>query len=206
VLLGSADRSRSSSRSGWRRRSSASVVPWNEDEIDTWRRARRAVDLLGRQPIAPAPSIADPVVEAAMTSLTHMVNLSTGLHHPDDRSSAIQAFRILERNRHRIDPAEIRAWAMVNGWSAEHARASGISCSSRSCPGPGRSALNLYPATSRSWRSSMPSTQIQRTSQPDRGKAPPRIGTELPCPQGGSHSILGADWERRSAARLGQAR
>lgn len=58
-----------------------------------WRRARGAVDLLGGiSPPAPA-AIADPVVEAAMGNLTRLVNLSTGLAHPNDRSRAIEAFR-----------------------------------------------------------------------------------------------------------------
>jgi len=98
------------------------VVPWDEDEIGTWRSARHAVDLLGREPAAPAPTITDPVVEAAMTDLTVRVNLSTGLKHPDDRSAAIQAFKILKRNRHEFNEVEIRAWAMSNGWAADDAR------------------------------------------------------------------------------------
>ncbi len=98
------------------------VVPWDEDEIDTWRSARGAVDLLGKLPASTAPSISDPVVEAAMKSLTDRVNLSTGLSHPSDRSSAIQAFKILKGNDHPFDPREIRAWAMANGWEAEDAR------------------------------------------------------------------------------------
>ena len=98
------------------------VVPWNEEAIDTWRQARRAIDLLGRQPTPALPTITDPVVEAAMTSLTHAVNLSTGLKHPRDRSAAIHAFRILKRNRHQVDPAEIRSWAMSHGWGADDAR------------------------------------------------------------------------------------
>jgi hypothetical protein len=99
------------------------VVPWNDDEISTWRQARRATDLLGHREVAPEPTISDPVVAAALTDLTKRINLSTGLNHPDDRSAAIQAFRILKRNRHQFQPDEIRAWAMANGWSADHARA-----------------------------------------------------------------------------------
>jgi hypothetical protein len=98
------------------------VVPWDEDEIETWRQARGAVDLLGRQPVPEAPKIGDPVVEEAMRSLTRIVNLSTGVRHPRDRSMAIHAFRILKRNGHDYDPAEIRAWAMANGWAADDAR------------------------------------------------------------------------------------
>jgi len=98
------------------------VVPWNEGEIGTWRDARHAVDLLGHRPPTPEPTISDPVVEIAMTDVTTRVNLSTGLSHPDDRSAAIQALQILKRNGHHFQPDEIRAWAMANGWKADHAR------------------------------------------------------------------------------------
>jgi hypothetical protein len=67
------------------------------------------------------PTIADPV-GVAMRGLTRMVNLSIGLGHPRDRSMAIHAFRILKRNGHVLDPDEIRAWAMANGWAADDAR------------------------------------------------------------------------------------
>jgi len=98
------------------------VVPWNEEKIDTWRRARGALDLLGRQPAPPAPTISDPVVEVALNNVTSRVNLSTGLSHPDDRSAAIQALQLLKRNGYQLQPDEIRGWAMANGWRADHAR------------------------------------------------------------------------------------
>lgn len=98
------------------------VVPWQEEEITPWRKARRAVDLLGGQPVPEPPTIDDPVVREAMRSLTAGVNLSTGLGHPRDRSSAIEAFRILHRNEHRFESEEIQTWAMANGWDAEAAR------------------------------------------------------------------------------------
>jgi hypothetical protein len=98
------------------------VIPWIEEEINTWRQARGAVDLLGVQPVPAVPTIADPVVEAAMRSVTRMVNLSTGLTHPSDRSAAIWALKVLKRNGHRLDPEELRVWAMANGWRADTSR------------------------------------------------------------------------------------
>jgi hypothetical protein len=98
------------------------AVPWNEEEISTWRDARRAVDLLGHQPAGPEPAISDAVVEMALTDITTRVNLSTGLGHPDDKAAAIQAFQILKRSGCRFQPQEIRTWAMANGWQAEDAR------------------------------------------------------------------------------------
>ena len=90
------------------------VVPWDEDELGTWSVARGAKDLLGGRPTAPEPTIADPIVARAMKDLTVRVNLATGLHHPDDRSAAIQAFRILKRNKRRVEPEEFEfgPWRM----------------------------------------------------------------------------------------------
>lgn len=98
------------------------VVPWDEGETEVWRTARTATDLLGARSTTPTPSIGDPIVAQAMRSLTTSVNLSTGLHHPSDRSAAIQALRILTRNGRHLDPEEIQIWAMANGWAAEDAR------------------------------------------------------------------------------------
>jgi hypothetical protein len=98
------------------------VVPWDEGRIEVWRAARAAVDLLGNRPTASKPKIADSVVAQAMKDLTTSVNLSTGLHHPDDRFAAIQALRILKRHKRHIDADEIQTWAMANGWAAEDAR------------------------------------------------------------------------------------
>lgn len=96
------------------------VVPWLRDEIESWRKARQAIDLLGSQPTE-SPTLSDPVVEAAMRSLTGSVNVSTGLLHPMDRPKAIHAFRILKAGGHTWDPQSVKAWAMANGWPARHA-------------------------------------------------------------------------------------
>lgn len=97
------------------------VLPWLRDELEVWRRARRAEDLLGATPRGEAPAISDPVVEAAMRSVTNSVNLSTGLSHPLDRPKAIWAFKDLKKARYTWDPMEIQTWAMANGWAANDA-------------------------------------------------------------------------------------
>jgi hypothetical protein len=98
------------------------VVPWLEDDVATWIQARCALDLLGQRSTPPTPGIADPVVGAAMRSLTSRVNLSSGLVHPRDKAAAVQALQILKRNGHRYAPQELQAWAMANGWDGRGAR------------------------------------------------------------------------------------
>jgi hypothetical protein len=98
------------------------VLRWRDDESESWRIARGAMDLrqLGSDKPA-AAEISDPIVLAAMRSLTRRVNLSTGIHHPDDRDAAINTFRLLKRARRHLIPDQIKTWAMANGWGAKHA-------------------------------------------------------------------------------------
>lgn len=91
------------------------VVPWADGEIDSWRFARNAVDLLDGSTSQHEPAL-DPVVKAALETLTLRVNLSTGLAHPSDRSAAISMFRLLKGAGYQWDSHEIRIWAMQNGW------------------------------------------------------------------------------------------
>ena len=99
------------------------VLPWgSEQEIESWRVAHQAVDLLGKAEPAIEASIADPVVEQAMKSVTMMVNLSTGLAHPMDRPKAVWAFRHLKKAGHAWTPQEVETWAASNGWDRRHAR------------------------------------------------------------------------------------
>jgi hypothetical protein len=97
------------------------VVPWLEAQFEPWRIARQAVDLL--EPTRPIPTaeLGDPVVRAAMKSLTNRVNLSTGILHPSDHDAAVSMFRLLRQGGYQFDPVEIKTWAMANGWRAEHA-------------------------------------------------------------------------------------
>lgn len=57
----------------------------------------------------------------ALQSLTKRVNLSTGLGHPSDRSSAISMFKLLKRAGYSWEPDAVKIWAIQNGWKADHA-------------------------------------------------------------------------------------
>lgn len=100
------------------RASAICVVPasYETEEIAVWATARRATDLLDPDAARGAPVIRDPVVAAALSSLTMVVNLGTGLGHPSDRGRAIETFRLLRGGGHSWSPDEVQAWAMANGW------------------------------------------------------------------------------------------
>ncbi|QWT44898.1 hypothetical protein [Azospira inquinata] len=60
--------------------------------------------------------ISDPIVEQALRSLTHGINLSHSLLNPRDKEHADRTLRILRANDHVEKPENLRAWAIKNGW------------------------------------------------------------------------------------------
>jgi hypothetical protein len=90
------------------------VAPWIESDIEPG--ARRPADLLGSASADTRPLIGDSVVVVALHHLTAMVNLSSGLGHPSDKTAAVDTFRALQRGGHAWDPDDVHAWALANGW------------------------------------------------------------------------------------------
>lgn len=97
------------------------VVPWIMEDIQEWIETWNAQELGMEHKQVDEPAFSDPVVEAALKSLTIRVNLSTGLGHPSDRDTAIWLFRNLKRENIRYNPIEIKGWLVRHGWSARHA-------------------------------------------------------------------------------------
>ncbi len=93
------------------------VVPWIERERDDWIRTWNP-EIIGGNETEMEDLDIDPRLERALTALTEMINLSTGLTHSSDRESAIQILRILHRNRIQLNPASIKIWALQNGWNS----------------------------------------------------------------------------------------
>lgn len=60
--------------------------------------------------------ISDPIVEQALLSLTHGINLSHSLLNPRDKEHADRTLRILRANGHVEKPENLRSWAIKNGW------------------------------------------------------------------------------------------
>jgi hypothetical protein len=100
----------------WAQPTAICVIQWSPHETDDWLWAHQARDLTGRSAPYEAPSLTDPVVLQAMQSLTQIVNLETGIHHPLDRAKAIQTFKALLSGQRGFGGAEIYRWAVANGW------------------------------------------------------------------------------------------
>jgi hypothetical protein len=104
------------------------VVPWTDDEVQFWIDAWAPRQLGDATTTAPAPKL-DPVVQEALRDLTGRINVSTGLVHSLDRSSAIELVEILRDARFRFTPSEVRAWLVSQGrWPARHANSMEVVC------------------------------------------------------------------------------
>lgn len=99
------------------------VVPWIMADIEEWIQIWHAQEL-GMEAEQPnEPAFSDPVVEAALKSLTMRVNLSTGIAHPSDRDLAVWVFLRLNQARIRYNLVEIKGWLVRHGWRSKHANA-----------------------------------------------------------------------------------
>jgi hypothetical protein len=91
------------------------AVPEFDGDIDSWI-ARWTPDIYGRKPAVPVELITDPVVEAALQSLSRQVNRSNTVMVSRDKESANEVLRILRAKGHMLDANNIKSWAIKNGW------------------------------------------------------------------------------------------
>lgn len=102
------------------------VVPWQLAQVATWVLARRPVNLLSTEPESTSESpsgsvVSNSVVEAALETIATSINLATGIIHPDDKKTVIEAFKLLKTGGENYTGAEVQAWLMQKGMSAKHA-------------------------------------------------------------------------------------
>lgn len=96
-------------------------VPWRREEGRGWAHMWSAREL-GSSAEPSTRRFSNPTVRAALESLTHRVNLSTGLAHSSDKAAAVQMFRLLHDGGEQFDPEEIRSWLISElGWEPRHA-------------------------------------------------------------------------------------
>ena len=99
------------------------VVPWIMADIEEWIQIWHAQELRTEDEQPSEAEFSDPVVEAALKSLTMGVNLSTGIAHPSDRDLAVWVFLRLNQARIRYNLVEIKGWLVRQGWMSKHANA-----------------------------------------------------------------------------------
>jgi hypothetical protein len=92
-------------------------LPWNDIEGQEWQATWNA-QTIGPKTWTSSASPLPPAVEEALSSLTRLINLGTGLDHPSDKEHAVRAMAKLQAEGHSLDPVEIRHWAQRHGWSS----------------------------------------------------------------------------------------
>jgi len=97
------------------------VIPWLRGDITDFKARCQPLDLRSQKQAGGEDPVTNPVVAVALTALTNLVNLSSGIGHPSDRPKAIWAFKLLRDAGESFTPQEIRDGASHRGWRSTHA-------------------------------------------------------------------------------------
>jgi len=96
------------------------VAPDLMEDISYWTRTWNP-SILGQESSQPEKLIENPIFEEALKMITEKINLSTGLSHPRDHDFTVGLLRYLKKYMILEKPSSVRAWAVRNGWSPDHA-------------------------------------------------------------------------------------
>lgn len=96
------------------------LLPWTEDDGKTWLSTWNPT-VLGKSTWQAQQTAFPQDVEDALLSLTRRINLSTGLSHPSDKKAAQETLSGIKRRGHRMDPDDVRKWALRNNWQPDDA-------------------------------------------------------------------------------------
>lgn len=96
------------------------AVPHIPDALEQWERTWSPT-VHGKTSQSPPKLISDPILEQALMSLTHSVNLAHSVLNPRDKEHSDNTLRILRVHGHIEAPQHIRSWAIKNGWQPKAA-------------------------------------------------------------------------------------
>jgi len=97
-------------------------IPWSDGDCDQWGQTWHATEL--GQNVSPEAQQSEPTSGAtfvALESLTHQVNLNTGIVHSSDRESAIRTLETLYHKQAPVTPDLIRQQLIRLGWNPKDA-------------------------------------------------------------------------------------
>lgn len=100
-----------------RRAKAIVVVPWINKEREKWIQTWNP-EIIGGDEVEIEDLDLDPRLERALSALTGIINVSTGLTHSSDKESSIQLLQILHRNGIQLKPDNMKTWALKNGWAS----------------------------------------------------------------------------------------
>lgn len=91
------------------------AVPSLKDGAKNWS-ARWTPLVHGVPAQTPVKLLSDPVIECALKTVTLISNLAHDVMHPRDKEHAEEVFRILRAKGHSAPEADIKSWAIREGW------------------------------------------------------------------------------------------
>jgi len=91
------------------------AVPHIPEALERWQKTW-SPEVHGAAKQSVQTLIGDLIVEQALISLTHSINLSHSLLNPRDKEHTDRTLRILRTNGHAEKPENLRSWAIKNGW------------------------------------------------------------------------------------------
>ena len=100
------------------------VIEWGDDAFQTaWLQAHRARSVLDGEvyPGADLPLL-DPVVEAAMTELTQLVNHGNALGNPYEKPQTVELLQLLLQAGYGWDVDRLCGWALANDFTGAEVR------------------------------------------------------------------------------------
>jgi len=65
----------------------------------------------------------NPILKKAIETLSHVVNVSTGIAHPLDESRAKELFKALHKQGIPLSSSDVYSEAINNSWPERHAKA-----------------------------------------------------------------------------------
>ena len=92
-------------------------LPWTDAEGQEWQATWNA-QTIGPETWKSSAKLLPPAVEEALSSLTRLINLGTGLDHRSDKEHVERAIAKMRAEGHSLDATEIRRWAQRHGWSS----------------------------------------------------------------------------------------
>lgn len=95
-------------------------LPWLKDEgvswISTW-----SPTVIGSKTWQVQSSTIPEYIVEELSTLTNIINLSTGLSHPSDKTTAERILKRIKSNGYKLNAEDVRKWAIKNNWQPRHA-------------------------------------------------------------------------------------
>lgn len=97
------------------------AIPWLKDKTAPWIERWNVREITGKQYDKNVSEVSD-IVKVAMTELSSVINMSTGISHPSDNNRAKTYIRALYKYEPELDAEAVVSYLVTGlGWTSSHA-------------------------------------------------------------------------------------